>query len=44
MNRILADKDVGRKNIGFAVVLFLIFGVVVGIPLTVDLFVGNDAN
>ncbi len=41
MNRYLADADVGRKNIGFGVALFLILGVAVGIPLTVDLFGGS---
>ena len=41
MNRIFADANVGRKNIGFGIVLFLILGVVVGIPLTVDLFGGS---
>ena len=40
MNRIFAGVDVGRKNIGFGIALFLILGVVVGIPLTVDLFGG----
>jgi len=41
MNRIFAGVDVGRKNIGFGIVLFLILGVMVGIPLTVDLFGGS---
>ena len=41
MNRIFADAEVGRKNIGFGVALFLILGVVVGIPLTIDLFGGS---
>ena len=41
MNRIFADADVGRKNIGFGMVLFLILGVVVGIPLTVDFMGGS---
>jgi hypothetical protein len=41
MNRIFAGADVGRKNIGFGLALFLILGVVVGIPLTVDLFGGS---
>ena len=41
MNRILAGIDVGRKNIVFGVVLFLVLGVVVGVPLTVDLFGGS---
>jgi hypothetical protein len=41
MNRIFAGVDVGRKNIGFGIVLFLILGVLVGIPLTVGLFGGS---
>ena len=41
MNRIFAGVDVGRKNIVFGVVLFLVLGVVVGVPLTVDLFGGS---
>ncbi|HSF79858.1 MAG TPA: hypothetical protein VLA49_01410 [Anaerolineales bacterium] len=41
MNRLYADADVGRKNIGFGVALFLILGFVVGIPLTVDLLGGS---
>ena len=41
MNRIYVEADVGRKNIVFGIVLFLILGVVVGIPLTVDLFGGS---
>ena len=41
MNSIFANTDVGRKNIGFGMALFLILGVVVGIPLTVNLFGGS---
>jgi hypothetical protein len=41
MNRIFTGVDVGRKNIVFGTVLFLILGVVVGIPLTIDLFGGS---
>ncbi len=41
MNRIFEGVDVGRKNIGFGIALFLILGVVVGIPLSVDLFGGS---
>ncbi len=41
MNKIYADADVGRKNIAFGIALFLIFGVAIGIPLTVDLFGGS---
>ena len=41
MDRIFAGADVGRKNIAFGAGLFLILGVVVGIPLTIDLFGGS---
>ena len=41
MNTILTGVDVGRKNVVFGVVLFLVLGVVVGVPLTVDLFGGS---
>jgi hypothetical protein len=41
MNRIFAGADVGKKNIGFGIASFLILGVVVGIPLTVDLLGGS---
>jgi membrane protease YdiL (CAAX protease family) len=41
MNKIFAGVEVGRKNIVFGVVLFLVLGVVVGVPLTVDLFGGS---
>ena len=41
MNTIFANTDVGRKNILFGMALFLILGVVVGIPLTVDFLGGS---
>lgn len=41
MNKYLAGIDVGRKNIIFGAVLFLVLGVLVGVPLTVDLFGGS---
>ena len=41
MNRIFADTEVGRKNVGFGIALFLILGVMIGIPLTVDLMGGS---
>ena len=41
MDRIFADIEVGRKNIGFGMALFVILGVVIGIPLTVDLLGGS---
>jgi hypothetical protein len=41
MIRIFAGTDVGRKNIGFSMALFLILGVMVGIPLTVDFLGGS---
>ena len=41
MNKIFAGVNVGRKNILFGIALFLILGVVIGAPLTVDLFGGS---
>ena len=41
MNKILANTDIGRKNIYFGIALFLILGFVVGVPLTVGLFGGS---
>jgi len=41
MNRIFRNVDVGRKNMVFGIALFLILGVLVGIPLTIDLFGGS---
>jgi hypothetical protein len=41
MNAIFADADVGRKNIWFGIVLFLILGGVAGVPLTIGLFGGS---
>ncbi len=41
MNRIYADAEVGRKNIAFGIGLFLILGVVVGTPLTIDFLGGS---
>ena len=41
MNKILAAADVGKKNVVFGIVLFLILGVVVGIPLTIDFLGGS---
>lgn len=41
MSRFLAGVDVGKKNVVFGVALFLVIGVVAGIPLTVDLFGGS---
>jgi hypothetical protein len=41
MNTIFADVQVGRKNIAFGIVLFLISGVLVGIPLTINFFGGS---
>jgi len=41
MYTILANVDVGRKNIVFGVVLFLILGIATGLPLTVDLLGGS---
>jgi membrane protease YdiL (CAAX protease family) len=41
MNKILAGVEVGRKNIIFGIVLFILLGVVIGIPLTMDMFGGS---
>ncbi len=41
MKNIFTGVDVGRKNIIFGIALFLILGVVVGTPLTIDLFGGS---
>jgi hypothetical protein len=41
MNRFFADAEIGRKNIVAGIVLFLVLGVVVGIPLTVDFLGGS---
>lgn len=41
MNNFFAGVSIGRKNVGFGIALFLILGVVVGVPLTVDLFGGS---
>lgn len=41
MNKIFADVVVGRKNMVAGIVLFLILGVMVGIPLTVDFLGGS---
>ncbi len=41
MNKIYADANLGRKNIAFGIGLFLILGVLVGIPLTVDFLGGS---
>ena len=41
MKAIWSSMDVGRKNIVFGIALFLALGVVVGIPLTVNLFGGS---
>jgi hypothetical protein len=41
MRKIFANAVVGRKNIGFGIGLFLILGVLVGIPLSIDFFGGS---
>jgi hypothetical protein len=41
MKALFANADVGRKNILFGIALFLILGVVMGIPLTIDFFGGS---
>jgi hypothetical protein len=44
MNNFFAGVDVGRKNIVFGVVLFLVLGVLAGIPLTVNMLGGSMLN
>ncbi len=41
MYRIFADVQVGKKNMTFGIALFLIAGVIVGIPLTINFFGGS---
>jgi hypothetical protein len=41
MKNFFAGLEVGRKNIIFGVVLFLLLGVVAGIPLSANLFRGS---
>lgn len=41
MNHIFAGVEVGKKNIVFSILLFLLLGVIIGTPLTVDLFGGS---
>lgn len=41
MKTLFANVDVGRKNMTFGVLLFLLIGVVVGIPLTIDFLGGS---
>lgn len=38
---LLADSDIGRKNVLFGIALFLILGVGLGIPLTMDFLGGS---
>lgn len=42
MNRMIAHTQVGKKNIIFALVLFLILGFAAGLPLTLDLLAGTS--
>ncbi len=41
MNAILGNADIGRKNIWLGLILFLVLGVVIGMPLSVDMFGGS---
>lgn len=41
MNTIFADIEIGRKNIVFGITLFVILGVIIGIPLTINFFGGS---
>ena len=41
MNGFMYGIDVGRKNMVFGMVLFLLLGIAVGTPLTIDFFGGS---
>jgi hypothetical protein len=41
MESSLGTSNIGRKNMAFGIALFLISGVVVGIPLTINFFGGS---
>jgi hypothetical protein len=41
MESIFANVEVGRKNIAFGIALFLVFGAMGGIPLTINMFGGS---
>ena len=41
MDKVFGEADVGRKNMLFGIALFLILGVGVGIPLTINFFGGS---
>lgn len=41
MNEVYLNAEIGRKNIVFGIALFLILGVAVGIPLTIDFMGGT---
>lgn len=38
MNNLLQDTQIGKRNIIFGVLLFLLFALVIGIPLTLNFF------
>ncbi len=41
MNNMLADVVIGRKNVITGIVIFLIMGVAIGVPLTIDFMGGS---
>jgi hypothetical protein len=41
MNKLFAGTQIGKKNISVGLVLFLVYGVVIGIPLTFDMLGGS---
>lgn len=41
MDRIFGEAEIGRKNISFGIALFVLLGVIGGIPLTINFFGGS---
>ena len=41
MASLYGNAEVGRKNIAFGIALFVVMGIVVGIPLTINFFGGS---
>ncbi len=41
MNKLFPDVGVGRKNVITGILIFLVMGVIIGIPLTIDFMGGS---